>query len=60
MKGILMRKVKVEFEVSVPDGVTPAQVEKWVRFEVGAQGHIMAENPLVDTDLDASKVVVRQ
>ncbi len=57
-----MRKVKVEFEVSVPDGVTPAQVEEWVRFEVGAQGHrhIKAENPLADTDLEASKVVVRQ
>lgn len=55
-----MRKVKVEFEISVPDGVTPAQVEEWVLFEVGAQGHIKAENPLADTDLEASKVVVRQ
>lgn len=46
-------KLKVEFEVSVPDGVTIEQAEEWLLFQLGQRGGMAADNPLAYTDLEA-------
>jgi len=52
-------KLKVEFEVTVPDGVTLEQAEEWLLYQLGERGGIPAENPMADSDLEARRVWVR-
>ena len=51
-------KLKVEFEVTVPDGVAIEQAEEWLEFELGARGDMQLDNPMIDTDLEARRVLV--
>jgi hypothetical protein len=40
-------KVKVEFEVEVPCGVTDGNfIEEWLRYELGDNGSMDGDNPL--------------
>lgn len=52
-----MKAVKVEFYVKIPeeiDGkvVNPAHIDEWIRFEIGADGQMSCENPLMDHPLE--------
>lgn len=51
-------KLKVEFEVTVPDGVTLKQAEEWLLFQLGEHGGMPASNPLADTDIKAHRTFV--
>jgi hypothetical protein len=51
-------ELKVEFEVTVPDNVTPEQADEWLQYQLGARGGMPADNPLADTDLEARRVWV--
>jgi hypothetical protein len=51
-------KLRVEFEVTVPDGVTLEQAEEWLLYQLGERGGMSAENPLSDTDLEARRTSV--
>ncbi len=49
-------KLKVSFEVDVPDGATEQQAIEWLRWELGTGSHIDIDNPLDDGDLVAKNV----
>ena len=51
-------KLKVEFEVTVPDEVTLEQAEEWLLFQLGERGGMPADNPMADSDLEARRVLV--
>lgn len=51
-------KLKVEFEVEVPDSVTIEQAEEWVFFQLGERGGMSAYNPLADVDIEARRTSV--
>lgn len=53
-------KLKVQFEVTVPDHVTIEQAEEWLRFQIGASGGMQSVNPLSGDDLEARSVTVDQ
>jgi hypothetical protein len=53
-------KLKVQFEVTVPDHVTIEQAEEWLRFQIGASGGMKSANPLSGDDLEARSVSVDQ
>lgn len=42
-----MRRLKVEFEVKLPDGsFTDEQIDEWLRFGFGDSGFMSGNNPL--------------
>lgn len=50
-----MARVSIEFECEIPDSADANdwQIEEWVRFSLGASGHIPEDNPLIDIELEA-------
>ena len=44
-------KIKVEFEAEIPDGKIDDDIEEWLRFEIGENGQMSGNNPLVNTPL---------
>lgn len=51
-------KLRVQFEVTVPDEVTLEQAEEWLLYQLGQRGGMPAANPLADTDLEGRRVCV--
>lgn len=51
-------KLRVQFEVTVPAGVTIEQAEEWLSFQIGANGGMELANPLSGEDLEARSVTV--
>ena len=54
-----MKKVKVSFTVMVPEEATYKEIEHWVEFEIGANGHLHSGNCLSDKDMEADRDSVR-
>jgi hypothetical protein len=46
-------KIRVRFELEVPDMVSTQEVDEWLRYKLGIWGHILNSNRLVDADLNA-------
>ncbi len=44
-------KFRFEAVVEVPDGTPFADVEKWLRFEIGATSSLDGDNALIHKDL---------
>ena len=45
--------LKIEFNVDIPDNVTPEQANEWLLYMLGESVKMSTENPLLDTDLRA-------
>jgi len=45
-------KIKVEFEMKIPDA-THEEIYDWLRFELGVNGVIEGNHPLIGTALEA-------
>jgi hypothetical protein len=43
---------KVKLDVLIPSGVTKAEAKEWLRFQLGDNGGMSADNPLVDEELE--------
>lgn len=54
----IMRKIKVEFLVEVPEEVSDEQAATWIRFNLGYLARLDAEHPLSDESLRATSVIV--
>jgi len=50
--------IKVEFEMEIPDGISDDHIQKWLEYELGCQGGLTMDNPLVGIDLSADYVSV--
>ena len=48
-----MRRINVEFETLVPDGVSDEQITEWIRFELHEICSTDSKNPCMESDLDA-------
>ena len=44
-------RVKIQFEIEVPDDATDEDLVEWVRFEVGDNGMIRGANQLIHREL---------
>lgn len=53
-------KLRVEFDVEVPDSVTLEQAEEWLRFELGTGFSMHEKNPMLDIDLEAKNIWIRK
>lgn len=42
----------VKLNVLIPNGVTKAEAREWLRFQLGDNGGMSADNPLVDEELE--------
>ena len=51
-----MIRVCVEFEIELPDNLTEAEIEEWLRFVLGENGQMKVRNPLSSTRLEAQRV----
>ena len=49
-------KINVEFEMEIPDGITDDHIQQWLEYELGCQGGLKLDNPLVGIDLSADYV----
>jgi len=48
-----MQKVHVSFDVLIPkEGMTDAQIEEWLRFQLHDNGTMSGKNPLVDETVE--------
>ncbi len=43
----------ITFKVKVDASVNYDAVMEWVRYQLGETGHIIASNPLIDTEIEA-------
>jgi len=44
-------KIKVEYEIEIPDGCSDEDIEEWVRFETGENGSMLGSNSLASTPM---------
>jgi len=47
------RNIKVDFELQLPADASVEEIDTWLKYHLGAIGHISEDNPLVDYDLEA-------
>lgn len=53
-----MATYRVVFEVELPDSVTDAEADEFIRFGVGDRGDMDRNNPLANTDLQSCQPLV--
>jgi hypothetical protein len=46
-------KVRIEMEVTVPDGTSKADLDEWIRWECKSAFQIAESNPLICTEMIA-------
>lgn len=49
-------RLKVSFEIDIPEYATHPQAVEWIKWEIGSGSHICIDNPLDDSDLIAQNV----
>ena len=55
-----MKVYDVRFTVAIPDIATENEILEWLRFELGDNGEMSQENPLVDTELVGKSITVKR
>ena len=55
-----MKVYDVRFTVAIPDEATENEILEWLRFELGDNGEMSQENPLVDTELEGKSITVKR
>ncbi len=48
-----MRTITVTFDVDVPRDSKEEDIQKWLEFELGANGELSLDNPLSNEDISA-------
>lgn len=46
-------KIRVNFDVEIPEKIDPEDIEEWLRFQLNESGVMDGKNPLVDRELEA-------
>ena len=54
---IPMQTIRATFEFDVPDGVTEAEINDWLAFELHAICQLPAANPLSNAELEATDIL---
>lgn len=52
------RTIRVEFDCDIPADTSDEHIIEWLRFELGEQGSLRADNPLMQ-DIEARRVDYR-
>ena len=55
-----MKVYDVRFTVAIPDIATENEILEWLRFELGDNGEMSQENPLVDTELEGKSISIKR
>ena len=55
----MFKEYNVSMVVDVPDiGASRDEIEEWIEFKAGYAGSIDADNPLIDTNMNANWIEV--
>lgn len=50
--------IQVKFTMEVPEKATNEEIQKWLEFELGANGNLSCDNPLISSGLEADSFSV--